>query len=62
MKTPEVKIKEIETYLKRTRKSLDRALKADSEYNTSTGNGVNCAEADSMFGEVESEIGNILKS
>lgn len=54
------KLKAIDGYLRRTRKSLDKALKRDEEYSTSTGNGVNCCEADAMFAEVEKEVGAIL--
>ncbi len=60
MNNPEKKLKQIQGYLKRTRKELDKSLQSDSEYNTSTGNGVNCQEANSMFEEVEKEIGLIL--
>lgn len=61
MTTPEEKLKAIQTYLKKTRKALDRAVKNDCEY-TAMGNGINCCEASNMFKEVETEIGQILKS
>lgn len=54
------KLQAIKKYLIETRKSLDKAMKNDREYNTSTGNGVNCCEASHMFREVESQIGDIL--
>jgi len=55
------KIKAIQLYLVETRKKLNAALDEDSEYLTSTGNGVNCCEANAMFREVETEINTILK-
>lgn len=56
------KLDKIKKYLTNTRKELDECMDNDFEYNTSTGNGVNCGEASQMFKEVEKEINKILDS
>jgi hypothetical protein len=60
MTTDAQKITEIKKLIKKTRKALDEACKNDSEYNTSTGNGVCSSEASQFFKEIEHEIGKIL--
>lgn len=55
------KLSAVKDYLSKTKKAIDKAIEADSEYDTSDGQGVNCFEANLLFRDVDKQIRAILK-